>query len=360
MQSAQTAQWLAPVLIATMMLGMGMSMVGSDIKRIWQSPKAVLFGSMAQLLLLPLIGWAIVVIFALPPVLAVGLLILTFCPGGVGSNLFSLLAKGDAALSVTLTFVSSCVIVFSLPVFVNWALEAFMQTSNTVSLPVWDTIYRVFFLTLVPVALGMWIRQHYPLLARRAQPWVKWSGFSLMGLLVAGIILKEWQALLGYATQAGAATLVLCVTAMSLGFAAARLLKLEKAQAITIAIEVGMQNSALTILIASLLGQDEMAIPAIIYTAWVSAICFIWVLIVLAIDLRKSSAPMPPWKPYAHESDADTQGLPAQSSKKPLGFSTSITPTGYCPGNSFATAGQSQSRQFLWASTRLLPHSFGV
>ncbi|MCP5162815.1 MAG: bile acid:sodium symporter [Hahellaceae bacterium] len=276
-QSTAT-QWVAPALIATMMLGMGMAMVPNDIRRIWQQPGAVFFGSLAQLILLPLIGLGLALAFNLPPVLAAGLMILTFCPGGVGSNMFSLLARGDAALSVTLTFISSSAIVLTLPTLVNAALAFFMETQTEVSLPVTDTIVRVFFLTLVPVAIGMTIRQRYPERALRAQGIVKWTGFTLMGLLVAGVILKEWQALTAYAHQAGWVSLTLCSLAMLTGFTGARLLRLSRPQATTIAIEVGMQNSALAILISTLLDMPELAIPAIIYTAIVSALCLIWVI----------------------------------------------------------------------------------
>lgn len=273
MEQSALMQWVGSALLFSMMLGMGMSMVWADIRRVVVYPRAVTVGTVNQMLLLPLLGWVLVSLFQPEPAIALGLILLTLCPGGVGSNVFSLLARGDAALSVTLTFISSCLIVLSLPLIFHWALLHFTGHALSLDLPVTDTMQRVFTLTLVPLAIGMLIRHYRPEWAQRCEPWVKIGGFVLLGLLIAGIVAKEFARIVDYAQRAGGIALGLCVGSMLLGFASARLLRLNRPQSIAIAIETGMQNSALAIVIAGMLNNPEIAIPAVIYTVFVSLIC---------------------------------------------------------------------------------------
>ncbi|MDX5298364.1 MAG: bile acid:sodium symporter family protein [Gammaproteobacteria bacterium] len=273
MEQSALMQWVGSALLFSMMLGMGMSMVWADIRRVVVYPRAVTVGTVNQMLLLPLLGWVLVSLFQPEPAIALGLILLTLCPGGVGSNVFSLLARGDAALSVTLTFISSCLIVLSLPLIFHWALLHFTGHALSLDLPVTDTMQRVFTLTLVPLAIGMLIRHYRPEWAQRCEPWVKVGGFVLLGLLIAGIVAKEFARIVDYAQRAGGIALGLCVGSMLLGFASARLLRLNRPQSIAIAIETGMQNSALAIVIAGMLNNPEIAIPAVIYTVFVSLIC---------------------------------------------------------------------------------------
>lgn len=273
MEQSALMQWVGSALLFSMMLGMGMSMVWADIRRVVVYPRAVTVGTVNQMLLLPLLGWVLVSLFQPEPAIALGLILLTLCPGGVGSNVFSLLARGDAALSVTLTFISSCLIVLSLPLIFHWALLHFTGHALSLDLPVTDTMQRVFTLTLVPLVIGMLIRHYRPEWAQRCEPWVKIGGFVLLGLLIAGIVAKEFTRIVDYAQRAGGIALGLCLGSMLLGFASARLLRLNRPQSIAIAIETGMQNSALAIVIAGMLNNPEIAIPAVIYTVFVSLIC---------------------------------------------------------------------------------------
>lgn len=268
-----TSQWIGTVLIFIMMLGMGMAMVWDDVRRVVVYPKAVLIGTLCQMVMLPAVGFLLVTLLPQDPAIAVGLMILTFCPGGVGSNVFSLLAKGDAALSVTLTFVSSVLIVVTLPPLVNATLVHFTGAQLHQTLPVGDTISRLFTLTLIPISIGMGIKHRWPNFALKSEPFIKLGGFILMALLITGIVIKDFSKMVDYAQRAGGITLVLGVSTMLIGFIVGRVSQLNQAQSLTIAIEVGIQNSALAIVIAQLLGQTDMAIPAIIYTVIVSLIC---------------------------------------------------------------------------------------
>lgn len=290
MEQSALMQWIGSALLFSMMLGMGMSMVWADIRRVVVYPRAVTVGTVNQMLLLPLLGWVLVSLFQPEPAIALGLILLTLCPGGVGSNVFSLLARGDAALSVTLTFISSCLIVLSLPLVFHWALLHFTGNTLSLNLPVTDTMQRVFTLTLVPLAIGMLVRHYRPEWAQRCEPWVKIGGFVMLGLLITGIVAKEFARIIDYAQRAGGIALTLCLGSMLLGFASARLLRLDRPQSIAIAIETGMQNSALAIVIAGMLNSPEMAIPAVIYTVFVSLIC---VGLVLHAQLPRRVAPVP-------------------------------------------------------------------
>ena len=266
MESNLAVQILGTAFLFLMTLGMGMAMVGDDIRRILVYPKAVAIGTINQMMILPLVGLGLVLAFEVEPVIAVGLLLLTFCPGGVGSNVSTLLARGDAALSVTLTFISSCLIVLTLPLLTNASMEFFMGQTLTQKLPVGDTVWRVIGMILVPIALGMSIRRRWPGFALRAEHYVKISGFILMGVMITGIVIKDFQLILTYAERAGGIAFALCGITMTLGFFSARFFGLNRPQGITIAIEVGTQNSALAIVIASILNNSQLAIPALIYT----------------------------------------------------------------------------------------------
>ncbi|PCK07065.1 MAG: bile acid:sodium symporter [Alteromonadaceae bacterium] len=289
MDGIALSKLIGPILIFSMSLGMGMSMVANDIKRILVYPKAVTLGSINQLIILPLVGFLIATMLDLTPEISIGIMLLTFCPGGVGSNVMSLLARGDAALSVTLTFVSSCVIVLTLPILTNMTLQHFSGEESAIVFPVGNTIQRVFLITMLPIGIGMLIRRCYPEFALKAQVYVRNTGFILMALLIVGIVVKEFDMILSYAGIAGWASLLLCSSTMLIGFFSSKILNLSRAQCIAICIEVGMQNSALAILISAMLGKEAFAIPAIITTIIASSFCLI-LIIIGNIQARKESS----------------------------------------------------------------------
>jgi BASS family bile acid:Na+ symporter len=296
MEANSVAQHLGSLLIFTMMLGMGMSMVWEDVRRVVVYPRAVMIGIFCQMMMLPAMGWLLLMVYPQDPAIACGLMILTFCPGGVGSNMFSLLAKGDAALAVTLTFVSSCLIVLSLPPLVNATLSHFMGTQLNQALPMWDTIQRLFSLTLLPIASGMLLKRLWPAFTTKSLPYIKLGGFVLISLLITGLVIKDFSKMLGYAQRAGLITLILGTSTMLLGFFIGTISRLNKAQSLTIAIEVGMHNSALGIVIAQMIGNPDMTIVPIIYTLVAALICFglvlsaHWPALKLQLQQRKEPA----------------------------------------------------------------------
>lgn len=256
-----------PLALAVIMLGMGMTLTLADFSRVVRVPRAALTGLGNQLLLLPAIGFALALAFRLPPELAVGLMILAACPGGPTSNLISHLARGDVALSVSLTAVSSLVTVITIPLLVNLSLHHFMGIDSPPPLPVLESILKILVITLVPVAIGMVIRARLPGFTRRVTGLVSAASALFFLLVIAGTIFSERDNIPDYFRQAGLAALTLNLVTMGLGWATARAARLSPRQALTIAIESGLQNGTLAIAVATvMLRQPAMAVPAAIYS----------------------------------------------------------------------------------------------
>jgi BASS family bile acid:Na+ symporter len=177
------------------------------------------------------------------------------------------LARGDVALSVTLTAVSSIVTVFTIPLFTNLALQHFLGESTAIALPVGSTILQIFLITLLPVAIGMTIRYLFPNTARRLEKQMSRLAIGLLALIITLLAIKEGNKLPGFLMQAGMSVVLLNLLAMLAGWLAAKLFRLPLAQQICIAIEVGIQNGTLAIAItAGLLNNADMAVPAAVYS----------------------------------------------------------------------------------------------
>ena len=249
------------------MFGMGLSLRVEDFKRILIYPKAVGIGLLNQLILLPVLAFGIAKAFQLPPELAVGLMILAVCPGGATSNLITHLAKGDAALSITLTACSSVITVFTIPFLVNYSIGYFIPGGEAQQLEVVGTVVSVLFITLIPVTLGMITLAKAPALAQKwDQPFRKISTVFFV-IIVLAAILKERDNLVQYFIEAGPAALALNLSTLAVSFAMAKWTGLPFRQGLTIAIESGIQNGTLGITIAAtLLVNSVMSIPSAIYS----------------------------------------------------------------------------------------------
>ncbi|MFN5513472.1 MAG: bile acid:sodium symporter family protein [Cyanobacteriota bacterium] len=269
MQSSFFTAVLLPLALATVMLGMGLSLVPADFQRIARYPRAVAVGVLCQIALLPLIGGLVAVAFPLDPALAVGLIVIAVCPGGPSSNLVTYLAKGDVALSVTLTAVSSAITVLTIPILTNLALQYFLGKSAAIALPIGATMFQIFLITLLPTAIGMTIRRQFPEEARRLEKQMSRLAAGLLALIILLLLIREGEKLPGFLAQAGVAVLALNLLAMLGGFWAAKVCRLPLPQQICIAIEVGIQNGTLAIAItAGLLNNPDMAVPAAVYSLW--------------------------------------------------------------------------------------------
>lgn len=260
---------LLPLALFIIMFGMGLGLMIDDFKRILVSPKTVILGLAAQLIMLPLVGFLMAVVFPLAPELAVGIMILSACPGGPTSNLITYLASGNVALSITLTAISSLITVFTIPLVVNLGMEVFLGTGEALQLPFLETVLQIAIITVIPVSLGMVMHAKAPALAARFERGVKWLSLFFLGLIVVGLLVKERANVGSFFLQVGWVTFALMVVTMALGYGIATLAKIEHSSATAITVEVGIQNGTLAIAVASaptFLNTPAMAIPAAIYS----------------------------------------------------------------------------------------------
>ncbi len=255
-----------PIAIAIIMCGIGMTLSGGDFRRIAERPKPVLVGILGHYALLPLLGFGVAWLFPMPAEFAIGLVLVAACPSGTTSNALTYLARGNVALAVTLTVISALVTFLSVPLLVNLALQLFGGETRDIRLPVGQTIVHLAALVLVPVLLGMGIRRFAPSFARRAEPWVSRFALVFLLLLIVGIAISERANLPTWFAQIGPAAMTLCCAAIGLGFLLGRISGLAVRDAITIGMEVGVQNSTLAIVIAlTLLHSSQIAVPGAMY-----------------------------------------------------------------------------------------------
>jgi BASS family bile acid:Na+ symporter len=265
---------------------MGLSLTIKDFTRIGKNPRAAFTGLFCQIIFLPLIGFAIAKVFSLSPEIAVGIMILAAAPGGPTSNLITHLAKGDTALSVSLTALSSFITIFTIPVIINFSLVHFMDQDKVIQLGVLETIIQILIITIIPVSIGMLINYKAADFAKRMDKVVRIASAVVLGIVIAGIAVKEKNNIIPYFQQAGIATLSLNVISMIAGYYAGKIMKLSNAQCTTISIEAGIQNGTLAITIAAtLLNNTQMAIAPAVY----SLIMFMTGIAIILFSQRKAS-----------------------------------------------------------------------
>lgn len=267
MKADLLTQVVLPAALFFIMFGMGLSLKARDFKLVLTRPKAMAFGLLAQMVLLPLLGVAVLLIFNLPPELAMGLMILALCPGGTTSNLFTYLARGDVALSVSLTAVVSLIAPFTIPLLAPLAMGWLMGNSQALELPFVQTLLQLIVITLLPVLLGMVCHHFWPRFASRADKPVKILSVIFLALIILGIIFKNKSQIPEFIMQTGPATITLNLLALLLGYGLARGIRLNHSQSRAIGLEVGIQNGTTAIVIAmSILQNNQMAIAPTVYS----------------------------------------------------------------------------------------------
>lgn len=257
---------LLPLALIVVLFGMGMSLTTADFKRVFLSPLSSAVGLGCQLLLLPLTALTLISMLGLQGETAVGLMLLAACPGGPTSNIITHLSKGDTALSVTLTAVSSLIAVFTIPSIVGMSMGHFLASEAVIELPFWRTFVQLALVTILPVAAGMALRAFRPeAAARMARPA---NVVSLVFLAaVIGLAVARERDLAGQFRVAGPAAISLNLLTMGLGFLVAGLFRLPRSQRITISIEAGIQNGTLALAIAlGILNSADIAMPAVVYS----------------------------------------------------------------------------------------------
>ena len=237
------------------MAGMGLSLTIQDFKRVVEYPKAALVGMSSQLIVLPIIAFFIAYFLELPPIVAIGIMLIASCPGGATSNMISYLAKGDLALSISLTAIASLMSFVTIPVIMNFAFNFFLSESHPMTLDFVATLKQLFVIIIVPVILGMLINKKFPEFAFRIERPVKKASMVLFILVVVGVSYSNRNEFFEYFSQAGPPSILLNICTMAAGYLLAVLFKLPRHQAVTISIESGIQNGTLAITIATLLLQ---------------------------------------------------------------------------------------------------------
>jgi BASS family bile acid:Na+ symporter len=267
MQTNVLTEVFLPLSLAAIMLGLGLSLTLDDFTRIVRFPKSVATGLLNQVILLPVIGFLVVTFVPVSPELAVGLMVLAACPGGVTSNLITHLSRGNTALSITLTAITSVITIFTIPLIVNLSLSHFMSQTAEIRLPVGTTMIQIFGITLLPVSIGMLIRYKAPQFASRADRPMRIFSAVVFALIVLAAILKERENLPEYIRTAGLAALLLNLATMLIGWIAGLMAGLSTEDKISVIIESGIQNGTLGIVItATLLKNPAMTVAPALYS----------------------------------------------------------------------------------------------
>lgn len=271
--------WIVLPILTVLMFDLGLCLKLQDFARVVKAPKAVLLALFGQIVLLPLIALGIGLAFGLTPVFFLGLILIACCPGGSSSNIFSKLAGGDVALSVTLTALSSLITLVTVPLVMAWATRA-AGAAVGITLPVGNLLKQNLLLMLLPVLVGIGVNHFRPKAAAAIDRVLSKAAFPALMVLISVFFLQHYRTIF-----ANMATLGLCVTlliVLSAGSAAglSRLFRLGGQQRRTTVIEVGMQNAAQAIAVATspfIFNNPEMAIPAILYSLMMNVVLLIYV-----------------------------------------------------------------------------------
>lgn len=278
--------WIVmPILIILMFL-LGTDLNKKSFTDVARNPRAVVIGMIGQIILLPLIAFALAWILNLPPVYFMGLVLIACCPGGSSSNVFSMLAKGDVALSVTLTAISSIITLFTIPVIMEFVARFVSEQSGVeVNLPFGRLIVQNIVLLFVPLFIGIMFRHYLPGPAAKVNKVLSKLAFPALMTLALVFFLQNTQAIKENIAVLGLTVTALILLAMLCSSTLSWMTKSGTAVRRTIVIEVGMQNAAQAIAIASspfIFNSGEMAIPAIIYALLMNVILLIYVGVIKA------------------------------------------------------------------------------
>ena len=282
MQSSATFNIFLPIALVIIMLGLGLSLKLHDFSQVVLRPKALLAALVVQIFVLPVLCFGIVLISALPPAMAVGMMLLATSPGAPSAVLYTHLAKGDTALSLTLTAINTLVALVSVPLITNFSLLHFYGAGHVIPLPI-DKFLQFFALLLVPASIGIAVRHRYTALADRMESPVKLLATLFLAAVVLFAVVDQWEVIVAWGPVVGFAAFAFNAVSMAVGYAVPLLLRLERRQAVAITMATAIHNAAFVIALALseyLLNNAEMAIPPALYAliAYVTAAVFVAVL----------------------------------------------------------------------------------
>ena len=272
---------ILPLALAFIMFVLGLGLTGADFLRVIKQPRDFFVGALSQVILLPIIAFILVKIWPIAPELAIGVMIIAAAPGGVTSNLLTSFAKGDVALSISLTAIISLLCVITIPFIVLTSVGLLSDSNITGNISLVSMSRDMFLIVTVPVILGMLLRRFVSGAALKFEPIARKISIVLFVLVLLGAIAAERENVVSYFAQAGLITLVLNVVMMVVAYSVAQLLASGKEQKKCITIECGLQNGTLAIFVAtSIFGGGIYVIPAATYSLIMFATSLIFVYLV--------------------------------------------------------------------------------
>jgi BASS family bile acid:Na+ symporter len=269
MQESIIQSVILPLAIAIIMVTLGMTLTVADFRRIVTQPKPVLIGLFCQMVLLPLLGFAVAGIFGLTAVYAISLILLAVSPDGATSNLIIHAGDGDRALGITLTAITNMLAFLTIPFGLGIAYSLYGTGTLDIDFPVADTMVQVAVITLMPTLIGMGIRQWKPEFAENSKRWSKIFATGFLFLVILALVIQNWDVIVRDGPRFAPAFIVLNIASLIVGYLVPKLAGINYVQSMTIAIETGLQNSTVSITVAmTLLNNNDMAIIPGLYAIW--------------------------------------------------------------------------------------------
>ncbi|MCC6607960.1 MAG: bile acid:sodium symporter family protein [Anaerolineae bacterium] len=269
MQESVLSNVALPVAIVIIMIALGMTLTVADFRRVFTQPRQVSIGLLCQLILLPLLGFAVAALFPLTPIYAISVILLAASPGGATSNLIVHAADGDRALSVTLTAISNMLTWLTIPLLLGAAYAVFGDGAVAIDFPIVSVMVQVAGLTIFPVLIGMVIRKWRPTFAENSKRFTRIFATIFLFLIILALVVQNWDTIVRDGPRFAPAFITLNLAALAVGYFVAKMTGINQTQSATIAIETGLQNSTVAITVAlTILGSNEMAIVPGLYGIW--------------------------------------------------------------------------------------------
>jgi len=260
-----------PLILAFIMFSLGLGLRKQDFTRVLKFPKAFGTGALNQLLLLPLLAFGLAEAFNFPPEIAVGVMILSFCPGGVTSNVLTRIGKGNTPLSISLTAITSLISIITVPILVALSVRHFMGVDGP-KVDIASLGITMFLITAVPVALGMLLTGTAPKMVEKISKGVSRTAIILFVIIIVAALAKNWAVFYGNLPTLGPALVLLNIAMLALGLITSRLMKLDAVDATTISIESGVQNGTLGIAVGAIIALNAtetlppVTVPSAVYS----------------------------------------------------------------------------------------------
>ena len=271
---------IAPFALALIMLALGASLTVKDFTRVFQHPKEFFVGLICQLIVLPIVGYLLIVILQTPVELALGVMLIAAAPGGVTSNVLTKFADGDVALSISLTAFTSLISIVSVPYIVFLSIDLFDITYVEKEVSMLGISLKMFFVVTIPVMIGMIIRKIFNNFIENNMKYIERMSIGLFCLVFIAIYIEEWDSIIMFMTTAGSVSLILNISMMIIGFYVAKFFTSGVAQQRCISLECGLQNGTLAVFVGTQLFGQNMTymVPTAAYALIMMATSVLFVL----------------------------------------------------------------------------------